>query len=400
MSIFFQDKTLKTIQDFDVAGKSILFRVDLNAPIKDGKVTDDTRITGILPTLNYLVEKKAKVTLISHLGRPDGKKNPKYSLMPVAERLAELAGREILFPDDCIGDGVKKLYQEQMTGQVILLENLRFYADEEDNNVEFAKKLKAHHQIYISDAFGALHRAHASTSALPSLFEERGIGMLVQKELEFLYPLVKNPQRPYSVIMGGAKVSDKIKVVESLLKKVDRLFIGGAMAFTFLKAKGFQIGTSLCEDNMVVQAKRIMDEASERKVSVFFPKDFIIAKSPKDLTEIKTTDGINIREGWTGLDVGPKTVSHFVEFLQGSKVIFWNGPMGWFEQTPFDKGTVDLATSVARMDGIKIIGGGDSAAAVAHAGVSKQMNHISTGGGATLEFLEDPMLPGLKALLV
>ncbi len=396
----FQGKSFKTVQEVDVAGKSVLFRVDLNAPIKDGKVTDNTRISAIIPTLNYLIEQKAKVTLISHLGRPEGKKNPKYTLMPVAERLAELTNREILFPDDCVGDGVKKLYQEQMTGQVVLLENLRYYADEEDNNVEFAKKLKAHHQVYVSDAFGALHRAHASTAALPQLFEDRCIGMLIQKELEFLYPLVKSPERPCSVILGGAKISDKLKVVETLLKKVDRLFIGGAMAFTFLKAKGFQIGNSLFEENMINRAKRIMDEASERKVSMFFPKDFAIAKSMKDFAEHKITDGINIEAGWTGLDVGPKTVAHFTEFLQGSKVIFWNGPMGWFEQEPFNAGTNNLAQAIAKMDGIKIIGGGDSAAAVAQAGLADQMTHISTGGGATLEFLEDPNLPGLKALLV
>lgn len=396
----FQGKSFKTIQEMDVAGKSVLVRVDLNAPIKDGKVTDDTRISAIIPTLNYLIEQKAKITLISHLGRPEGKKNPKYSLLPVAERLAELTHKEILFPDDCIGDGVKKLYQEQMTGQVILLENLRFYADEESNNVEFAQKLKAHHQVYVSDAFGALHRAHASTAALPQLFEERGIGMLIQKELEFLYPLIKSPERPTSVILGGAKISDKLKVVETLLKKVDRLFIGGAMAFTFLKAKGFQIGNSLFEENMINRAKKIMDEASERKVSIFFPKDFVIAKSMKDFAEHRTTDGINIESGWTGLDVGPKTVAHFTEFLQGSKVIFWNGPMGWFEQAPFNDGTNNLAQAIAKMPGVKIIGGGDSAAAVTQAGLADQMSHISTGGGATLEFLEDPNLPGLKALLV
>lgn len=396
----FGDKSLKTVQELDVTGKSVFFRVDLNAPIKDGKVTDDTRISAILPTLNYLMEKKAKVTLASHLGRPDGKRNEKYTLLPVAERLAQLSGKDILFPDDCVGDGVKKLYQEQNVNQVILLENLRYHADEEANQMEFALKLKANHDFYVSDAFGALHRAHASTSALPSLFENRAIGLLIQKELEFLYPLVKNPQRPYSVILGGAKISDKLKVVETLIKKVDRLFIGGAMVFTFLKAKGFEIGTSLFEEKMVNRAKRILDDAAERKVSIYFPKDFVIARSMKDLSDVKTTDSIAIPPGWMGLDIGPKSVAHFVEFLQGSKVIFWNGPMGWFEQTPFDQGTAGIATSIAKMDGNKIIGGGDSAAAVVQAGVAEKMSHISTGGGATLEFIEDPMLPGLKALLV
>ena len=398
--ISFQGKNLKTVQEMDVTGKSIFFRVDLNAPIKDGAVTDDTRIAAILPTLNYLLENKAKVTLASHLGRPEGKKNPKYSLIPVAERLAQLTGKEILFPDDCIGDGVKKLFQEQNASQVILLENLRFYADEEDNQKEFAVKLKANHDIYLSDAFGALHRAHASTAMLPSLFEERGIGLLIQKELEFLYPLVKNPNRPYSVILGGAKISDKLKVVDTLIRKVDRLFIGGAMVFTFLKARGFDIGNSLFEEKMIPRAKRILNDAEERNVSIYLPKDFVIARSMKDLSEIKTTDSIAIPDGWTGLDVGPKTVTHFTEFLQGSKTILWNGPMGWFEQTPFDKGTFELAANISKMDGIKIIGGGDSAAAVAQAGLSDKMSHISTGGGATLEFLEDPSLPGLKALLI
>lgn len=396
----FDKKNLKTVQEMDVTGKSIFFRVDLNAPIKDGVVSDDTRLTAILPTLNYLLEKKAKVTLASHLGRPEGKKNAKYSLMPVGERLAQLTGREILLPDDCIGDGVKKLSQEQNANQIVLLENLRFYADEEENNREFAEKLKGNHDIYLSDAFGALHRAHASTSMLPSLFEERGIGLLIQKELEFLYPLVKNPERPYSVILGGAKISDKLKVVDSLIRKVDRLFIGGAMVFTFLKARGFEIGNSLFEEKMLNRARRILEEAEERKVSIYLPKDFVIAKSMKDLSEVKTTDSIKIPEGWAGLDVGPKTVAHFTEFLNGSKTILWNGPMGWFEQTPFDKGTFELAANISKMDGIKIIGGGDSAAAVAQAGLADKMNHISTGGGATLEFLEDPVLPGLKALLV
>ncbi|MEZ4845642.1 MAG: phosphoglycerate kinase [Bdellovibrionota bacterium] len=244
----FQNKHFKTLDDVDVAGKSVLFRVDLNAPIKDGAVTDDTRISAILPTLNYLMAKKAKVTLISHLGRPEGKKNAKYSLLPVAERLAHLSGIEVLFPDDCIGDGVKKLSQEQNVNQVILLENLRFHSDEEENNKEFAEKLKAHHDVYVSDAFGALHQAHASTSALPMLFQEKAIGLLIQKELEYLHPLVKNPNRPYSVILGGAKISDKLKVVDTLIRKVDRLFIGGAMVFTFLKAKGFDIGNSLFEE--------------------------------------------------------------------------------------------------------------------------------------------------------
>lgn len=396
----FQDKHFKTLEDLDVTGKSVLFRVDLNAPIKDGVVTDDTRISAILPTLKYLMEKKAKVTLMSHLGRPEGKKNPKYTLLPVAERLAQLSGKEILFPDDCIGDGVKKLSQEQNVNQVILLENLRFHADEEGNNKEFAEKLKGNHEIYVSDAFGALHRSHASTAALPAMFQERAIGLLIQKELEFLYPLVKNPNRPYSVILGGAKISDKLKVVDTLVRKVDRLFIGGAMVFTFLKARGFDIGSSLFEEKMVPRAKRIMQDAEERNVSIYLPKDFVIARSMKDLSEIKTTDSIAIPDGWTGLDVGPKTVAHFTEFLQGSSTILWNGPMGWFEQPPFDKGTVDLAINISRMDGIKIIGGGDSAAAVAHAGVADKMNHISTGGGATLEFIEDPLLPGLKALLI
>jgi phosphoglycerate kinase len=400
MSFSFQGRTLRTIDEMNAAGKSVLFRVDLNAPVKDGVVTDNTRIAAILPSLHYLMEQKCKVTLISHFGRPEGKRNPKYTLMPVAERLAELLGKEVLFPEECIGDGVKKLSQEQTANQVLLLENLRYHADEESNSLEFAEKLKGNHDIYISDAFGALHRAHASTSALPSLFDNRGIGLLVQKELEFLYPLIKDPQRPYSVVLGGAKISDKLKVVESLIRKVDRLFIGGAMVFTFLKAKGFEIGNSLFEPEMVARAKKIMHEASERKVSIFFPKDFMIAKSMRDLSEIQTTNSILIPEGWTGLDIGPKSVAHFVEFLQGSKTVFWNGPMGWFEQTPFDQGTVNLGKHIAQMDAIKIIGGGDSAAAVAQAGLSESMSHISTGGGATLEFLEDPMLPGLKALLV
>lgn len=400
MPISFQQKKLNTLEDFEFDGKSVLFRVDLNAPIKDGVVTDDTRIKAIIPTITYLTAKKAKITLISHLGRPEGKKNPKYTLLPVAEKLADLLNREVLFPDDCLGDGVRKLQMEQTTAQITLLENLRYYADEENNDVEFARKLKGKHDIYISDAFGALHRAHASTAYLPQLFDQRGIGKLVEKELEYLYPLVKTPERPYSVILGGAKISDKLKVVENLLKKVDRLFVGGAMVFTFLKARGFDIGKSLFEEKMIGRAQRILDEAEERKIQIYLPKDFQIAKSMEDFENSKTTDSIKIPDGWMGLDVGPKTIAHFTEFLQGSKTIFWNGPMGWFEQSPFDQGTKDLAKNISEMKATKIIGGGDSAAAVAQAGLSEKMSHISTGGGATLEFLEDPLLPGLKALQI
>ena len=399
MSIDFENEKLMTLSDLELSKAKVLMRVDLNTPIEDGKVSDDTRIRAILPTLEYLFKQNAKVTLISHLGRPQGKPNKKYSLMPVAERLATLIQKDVLFPEDCVGDAVKKLEQQQDSTQVVLLENLRYHKDEEANDPIFAKKLKGQHTIFITDAFGVLHRAHASTDSLPKLFEKKAVGLLIEKELSYLYPLVSAPKHPFSVVLGGAKISDKIKVVEQLIKKVDRLFIGGAMVFTFLKAKGFPIGKSLFEPDMVSKAKRILEDASRRNVSVFFPKDFQICASKDDLTNVIVSATSHVPDDHIAFDIGPRTVEHFKEFLAGSEIIFWNGPMGWFEQPPFNQGTNALAHAIAKMTSIKIIGGGDSAAAAEKAGLAHQFDHISTGGGATLEFLEDPMLPGLKSML-
>ncbi|MCB0271855.1 MAG: phosphoglycerate kinase [Bdellovibrionales bacterium] len=396
MPFAFQNKTIQTIEDIDVADKIVFFRADLNTPLENGVVSNDTRITEILPTLKYLLEKNARVVLASHLGRPEGKPNPKYSLMPVADRLSEMLSRDIIFTDDCIGDGVKKLLQNP-NNKLILLENLRFHPGEETNDPDFAQELAKSIQVYVCDAFGTLHRDHASITGITKFVPVKAVGFLVQKELQHLLPLISQPKRPYAVVLGGAKISDKIKVVEQLLKKVDRLFIGGAMAFTFLKANGIPIGTSLYEEHMIAYAKKIMNEAESRKISIFFPRDFHIAKDING-TSATMTDSIRIPDGWMGLDVGPKTITYFSEHLQGIKTVFWNGPMGMFEKPPFDTATTALAKSIAKIDATKIIGGGDSVSAVDRAGVSSEMTHISTGGGATLKFLQDPRLKGLMTL--
>ncbi|MFH1263700.1 MAG: phosphoglycerate kinase [Pseudomonadota bacterium] len=402
MAISFGKQKFQTVEEFPLEGKSVFLRVDLNVPLDGKEITDDTRIRAALPTLKYLLEKGAKVTMASHLGRPKGKPNEKYSLLPVAEKLAELLSRDVTLPDDCIGDGVRRILSQQKPEQVVLLENLRFHAEEEGNAPKFAKELRGSFDFYVTDAFGALHRAHASTEALPRLFApgERGIGFLVMKELRFLSPLLENPQRPFAVIMGGAKVSDKVKVVETLIRKVDRIFLGGAMVFTFLKAQGHKVGLSLVEEGMVDRAKKMLEDAKGRGVRVYLPKDFVLGVSVENPGEPKTIDGLEIPDGFMGLDVGPQTVRLFADALKDTKTVFWNGPLGLFEKPPFDQGTLGIAKALATLNMIRVIGGGDSAAAVEAAGVADKMSHISTGGGASLEYLEGQPLPGLVAVAV
>ncbi len=393
-------REIRTLSELQIEERVVFCRVDLNVPLNGEQVVDDTRIRGILPTLDYLISKGAKVVLASHLGRPKGKIEPQYSLLPIAQRLAELTGRDIIFPDDCIGDGMKRLVQQQKSGEVVLLENLRFYAQEERNDEAFAEDLKGQTNLYINDAFGVLHRAHASTFALPRLYAERAAGFLVEKELKFLFPLIEEPRKPYAVILGGAKVSDKIKVMENLLKKIDSLFLGGAMVFTFLKAMGNKIGNSLVEESMLELAGRLLNNARQKGVKIYFPKDFVLGLSLESPGESKTIEGLNIPEGWMGLDVGPSTIQYYAEHLSRMKTIFWNGPLGLYEKSPYDRGTLALAKILAKLSATRVIGGGDCAAAVEKAGVAGEMSHISTGGGATLEFLEGKALPGLDALAV
>ena len=394
-------ETFRTLDDLDVSQRRVFFRADLNVPMEDGVITDDTRIRAILPTLQELLSKRAWVVLASHLGRPKGKPDPKFSMVPVGQRLAELLHREVIVPDECVGDGVKKVLIDQIPAQVVLLENLRYHAQEEANDAEFAKALKGRTDLYLTDAFGALHRAHASTAALPKLYEERGIGRLVQSELTHLTPLLGEPKRPYAVVLGGAKVSDKLKVIEHLLKRVDRIFLGGAMVFTFLKARGHQVGASLVDPKMLFQVERVMEEAKKRGVEIVFPKDFMVAKSVAEPEPFEVTRDVRIPEGRMGLDIGPQTIELFTDKLKECATVFWNGPMGLFEVTPFDRGTLAVANVLASMDdAVRVLGGGDSVAAAAKAGVLEKMTHVSTGGGATLEFLEGRSLPGLQAVAV
>ncbi len=401
MSIAWGKKKILGIHEISVEGKTVFCRVDFNAPIEDGKVSDDTRLRASLPTIDFLVKKGAKVVLASHLGRPKGKAEPKYSLLPVAECLAELTKREVLLPDDCVGTGVRRILSTRKPEALVLLENLRFHAAEEKNDIGFARELQVGMDVYVSDAFGSLHRAHASTDALPRLFTERAAGELVEKELQALVPLLESPMHPYAVILGGAKVSDKIKIIGQLLRKVDSLLIGGAMVFTFLKVLGHRVGNSLVEEASLSQAEQILSQARSRNVRVVLPIDFRLGRSVDQPGEEKISDGVDIPEGFMGLDIGPKSVELFSERLRSAKTIFWNGPLGLFEKPPFDSGTVAIAQLLGELQGAtRVIGGGDSVSAVHRAGVAEKMTHVSTGGGATLEFLEGKGLPGLDALAV
>ncbi|MCB0308168.1 MAG: phosphoglycerate kinase, partial [Bdellovibrionales bacterium] len=323
-----------------------------------------------------------------------------YSLMPVGERLASFLKEDVIVPDDCVGSGVEKLMKDQEQNQIILLENLRFHIEEEKNDPKFALRLKSVTDVFVNDAFGAMHRAHASTDALPRLYQQKAIGRLVEKELQFLSRLTEKPERPYAVILGGAKVSDKLKVIENLVRKVDRIFLGGAMVFTFLKALGFRVGDSLVENSMLIQVERAMDAARKKDVDIIFPSDFALGKSVENPGECHFTKDKNIPEGFMGLDVGPKTIEDFCKRLEDCQTVFWNGPLGLFEKAPYDQGTVAIAKFLGELSCTKVLGGGDSAAAAAKAGVTELMTHVSTGGGATLEFLEGRTLPGLQALAV
>ncbi|HHU02182.1 MAG TPA: phosphoglycerate kinase [Christensenellaceae bacterium] len=389
----------KTVRDIAPKGKRILMRADFNVPMDENrKITDDSRILGALPTIQYLLDAGAKLILMSHLGRPKGEVNPKYSLAPVAVRLSELLNKPVKMSKDVIGEDAKKLVAELKDGDVMLLENLRFHKEEEANDDGFAKALASFGDIYVNDAFGTAHRAHASTEGVTRFIDTSVSGFLIEKELKFLGEAVENPERPFVAILGGAKVSDKIGVIENLLNKVDVLLIGGGMAYTFIKAMGGNIGKSLLEEDKIELAKNLLEKAEEKNVKLLLPVDTLIAD---DFNNNANTDVVKtgeIPDTWQGLDIGPKTRELFAEEIKKAKTVVWNGPMGVFEMPTFAGGTKAIAKAMAECGGTTIVGGGDSAAAVESMGFGDKISHISTGGGASLEFLEGKELPGVKAL--
>ncbi|MBO4954601.1 MAG: phosphoglycerate kinase [Clostridia bacterium] len=388
----------KSVKDIDVAGKKVLVRCDFNVPLNENKeITDENRINGAMPTINYLVEAGAKVILCSHLGRPKGEFNMKYSLAPVAKRLSEILGKEVKMAEDVIGDSAKALAADLKDGDVILLENVRFHKEEEKNDPEFSKALASLAEIYVNDAFGTAHRAHASTAGVAD-YLPAVCGFLIQKEIEIMGKALSNPDRPFTAILGGAKVSDKIGVIENLLEKVDSLVIGGGMAYTFLKAQGHSIGTSICEEEKLDLARDLMKKAEEKGVNLLLPHSSVVATEYSKDAEHKEVLSEDIPDGWMGLDIGQSTIDLFSEEVKKAKTIIWNGPMGVFEFPAFAKGTTEVARAVASADATTIIGGGDSAAAVIQLGYGDKMTHISTGGGASLEFLEGLELPGIACL--
>jgi phosphoglycerate kinase len=384
----------KTIRDVDVHGKRVLVRVDFNVPLKEGAVADDTRIAAALPTLNYLLDQGAALILCSHLGRAKGKSVPELKMDPVAARLAELLGRPVKKLDDCVGPEVEAAAQVMRPGDVIMLENTRFHAEEEANDPEFAKQLAALAEIYVNDAFGSAHRAHASTEGV-ARYLPAVAGFLMEKELEFLGQAVENPEHPYVAILGGAKVSDKIGVIENLLKQCDRLLIGGGMANTFFRAMGFGVGDSLVEEEAVPTAESLLKSAGTH---IVLPVDVVIADAFDNAAKSRVVAPNEVAAGWRILDVGPKTMSTFESALAGARTVVWNGPLGVFEMPNFAQGTFAMAQVLANLDAVTVIGGGDSAAAVRQAGLVDKMSHVSTGGGASLEFLEGKVLPGVAAL--
>jgi len=382
-----------SIRDVDLRGKRVFMRVDFNVPLAGGgkEITSDKRIRASLPSIQYALDHGAALILASHLGRPKGKPNPEMSLKPVAERLSQLLGKPVAMAPDCVGPSVEAMLPK--LGEVLLLENLRFHPEEEKNDPEFSKQLAQLCDVYVNDAFGSAHRAHASTVGMVAYVKEAAAGLLMDKELEYLGKAVKNPARPCVALLGGAKVSDKIEVIQNLMRVVDRLMIGGAMAYTFLRARGESIGKSLVEEDKIGLAGELMKEAGEK---LMLPLDHVVAAELK--AGVPTQIAARVPGGMMGLDIGPKTVEAYSKIINGAKTIIWNGPMGVFETPPFDRGTVALAKAVASSGAISVVGGGDSEKAIKSAGVADKISHISTGGGASLEFLAGIELPGVKAL--
>ncbi len=389
----------KTIRDIDLKGKKVFVRCDFNVPMDENQnITDNTRIVAALPTIKYLLEQGCKLILASHLGRPKGEVKPEFSLAPVAKELSKLLGKEVIMAKDVVGEDATEKAANLKEGEILLLENVRFHKEETENDKEFAKKLASMAEIFVNDAFGTAHRAHASTAGIAEYLPAVS-GFLIEKELKFLGNAVNNPERPFVAILGGAKVSDKIGVIDSLLEKVDTLMIGGGMAYTFFKAQGYEVGNSICEIDKLDLAKNAMEKAKQKGVKLMLPVDTKIGKEFKPDTESKTVAWTEIPEGWEGFDIGAKTIEMFKEELQKAKTVVWNGPLGLFEFDQFSIGTNEIAKTLSEIDATTIIGGGDSAAAVKKAGLEDKMTHISTGGGASLEFLEGKKLPGIECLM-
>lgn len=389
----------KSIQDISVKGKRCLVRVDFNVPQdNEGNVTDDTRIVGALPTIKYLVANGAKTILCSHLGRPKGQFNAKYTLAPVAAALEKLLGQKVIFVDDVVGEKVEKAVDGLKEGEVMMLENTRFYKEEEADDREFCKKLAKLADVFVNDAFGTAHRAHASTTGVAEFVNESVSGFLIKKELDVMGKALTNPDRPFVAVLGGAKVGDKIGVIRNLLEKADVVIVGGGMAYTFQKAKGYEVGTSLCEDGCIGLAKELMQKAKEKNVELLLPVDNVVAAQFSNEAERKVVDSDKIPADMMGMDIGPKTVQLFCNAIKTAKTVVWNGPMGVFEMSNFANGTKQVAKAIAETDCVSIIGGGDSAAAIKQLGFADKVTHVSTGGGASLEFLEGKVLPGIDCL--
>ena len=387
----------KTIEDVCVEGKRVLVRCDFNVPLKEGKITNDKRIVAALPTIKYLLDNNAKVILCSHLGRPKGEFLPEFSLAPVAARLSELLGKEVKMAKDVVGEDAKALAAALENGDVMLLENVRYHKEETKNAPEFSKELASLADLYVNDAFGTAHRAHCSTTGVAD-YLPAVCGYLIQKEISIMGDALNTPKRPLVAILGGAKVSDKIGVINNLLDKVDTLIVGGGMAYTFFKAMGHTVGNSICEDDKVEQAKEMLAKAEERGVKFLLPVDNKIGDNFAEDCNKQVNDGRDIPDGWQGLDIGPKSIALFCDAVKDAGTVIWNGPMGVFEFAAFAEGTMEVAKAIAATDAISIIGGGDSVAAVTKLGFADKMTHISTGGGASLEFLEGLELPGIAAL--
>ncbi len=384
-----------SINQLDLSGKRLFIRVDFNVPLEGSQVQDDTRIRAAMPTIKYALEAGARVVLASHLGRPKGKPNPEMSLKPAAERLSEILGRQVAFSAETVGPEAKKNVDALGDGDVLLLENLRFDPGETENNPEFARQLADLAEVYVNDAFGTAHRAHASTVGMVEHFPKAAAGFLMEKELHYLDMALSDPPHPFTGLLGGAKVSDKIEVVNNLLAKVDRLLIGGGMAYTFIRAKGIETGKSLVEEDKLDLAREILDRAGNKLV---LPSDHVVAAAFDENAERKTLPIDRIPDGWMGLDIGPATVAAYKDIIRQSKIIVWNGPMGVFEKEPFARGTLEVAEAVASSEATSIVGGGDSVSAVHKSGASDRITHISTGGGASLEFLAGLKLPGVEVL--
>ncbi len=391
-----------TIDQLDLKGKRVLTRVDFNVPLNEnGEITDDRRIVAALPTIEKIINDGGKLILMSHLGRPKGERKPEYSLAPVAKRLSELLGKEVTFVDDCIGEKVKEVVSRMKEGDVVLLENLRFYKGETENDPEFARQLAELGDVYVNDAFGTAHRAHASTEGVTHYIEKCAAGYLMQRELDYLGNAIENPRRPFTAILGGAKVSGKIDVIQNLFDKVDYLLIGGGMVFTFLKAEDYNVGKSLVEEDKIELARKILKDAETKEIGFILPTDVVCAKEFSNDSPSEVHDIDNIPDDMMGLDIGPKTIRNFKEIIALSKTIVWNGPMGVFEFDNFANGTKEIAEALAdatAYGATTIVGGGDSAAAIKKFGLEHGVSHVSTGGGASLEFLEGKTLPGVAAL--